>query len=367
MNSNQQDMPNSTRRLRMGQWMAVGTAVCVLSACSNSMYIGNRNGSKQARDAVEVRISAAVQTGMGVVVMTTPNLDSIGGWDFSRADDMVTFNMLRDSGMQWQNLDIPGQYFNAGPGHLYWHTKKEHSAHLQLVDGRTAYQVFIVAPGRYGLKASETVRPRSPLPVLSPQAKLKSGGLGKVLIAQIEATEYHQEPQWSNDRYSTKTATQSYCSLVHTASGACVQYSDYAYEYSSLDRAAGWYLATQSKQVPNLRLRVGLDQPFATFKVNPSEIVLVDGFYAENQNVGFNPNDCSASAGDEITCRVNRFTAVRMGTSLADFARTTPLAELGYPKAAEAFKNMRYEALQVHAQASNQNSRWGRVYEQRSR
>ena len=47
MNSNQQGIPNSKRRTRIGQWIAVGTAVCVLSACSNSMYIVNRNGSSK--------------------------------------------------------------------------------------------------------------------------------------------------------------------------------------------------------------------------------------------------------------------------------------------------------------------------------
>ncbi|QEI06445.1 hypothetical protein FXN63_11840 [Pigmentiphaga aceris] len=367
-------MTHIRRAITLGSIPAL--AVLVLSGCaaptptmtSVTDQMAAREQQRQAAEksmteATDQLLSGAIQAGKAIVVTTTVNLDSQQWGDLSNADVSAEFARQRHGITEWRNVDNPAHNFKVGNGQSAIEIKSVKGSHMQVTFGRTLYQVFVVEPGNYTLAGGSNAMPRTVLANPAANAKIRPSALGTVVMDETTFTEYGRGQVWRDATYRTDRVKQTVCTAVRVASGQCASTADASYDQVTQTSAAGYASTTTAKEVPGVWAFVSLRKPFASFSVAKGEVVLVDGFYGDAPTASFTDKDCERVASTKVSCELNKFTMIRIPTSLQDFSKTTPAAELGLPATGEVLKRIQYREPKIFARPGSTNStRWGQEY-----
>jgi hypothetical protein len=348
-------------------------SIAVLGGCAAPMpkmadqQAANEQQMLAARDAMlaatDKLLVDAVKAGKAIVVTTTINLDSKKWGDFNDANVMTEFARARNGITEWRNTDRPDASFKVGNGESAMDMKDIRGSHMQVVFGRSLYQVFIVEPGNYTLAGGTNVIPRTTLSNPAANAKIRRSALGSAVLEETEFTEFEKRQYWRDAAYETNRVQQTVCTSVRVASGQCASTADASYDQTRQTRAAGYATGTYAKEIPGVKSTAQLRKPFASFSVAPGEVVLVDGFYADAPNFSFSEKDCERIESRQIRCEINQYTLIRIPTSLQDFSKTTPAAQIGLPGAGQLFTRMQYREPKIFAKGgSTSNSYWGQEY-----
>lgn len=316
--------------------------------------------ARQLHAATDDLFEAALASGMAVVVTTTINLDS-QQYDFENNDDAVRFEKLRTGTAVWRNRANPKRVLHVG-NNMKAEKIGVHGSHYQTVFGRTLYQVYIVEPGQYDLMGSVYNSPRTTAP--NPQANrdITPSPLGLVTLVEKAFSEFDRGQRWQDPQYQTETVNQSYCAAVRVVSGECVSWGNNAYDVTRQTSAGGWVADIKERKVASIEAYSDLKKPFATFEVAPGEAVLVDGFYPEAPNVGFEQSDCRRVANDKLDCQLSALYMVRIPTGLQEFRSASDPSKYGYMKMSKALANLQYRPVKLNAKPVEDDSIWGETY-----
>ena len=318
---------------------------------------------KQLRDMSDKLLSTATKAGKAIVVTSTINLDSSPTRDFTKPEVSAEFLRERSSLTEWRSADNPANSFKVGNGQSALDIGDVKGSHMQVVFGRTLYQVFVVEPGTYNLVGSTHVIPRISLANPAANTKIRRSALGDVVLDETTFTEFEKGQRWQDATYRTDRIRQTRCTSVRVVNGECMSTADASYDQVQQTGAAGWTSTTKANEVAGVKAKAQLRKPFASFSVAPGEVVLVDGFYGDAPNFGFAEKDCERVESAQIRCEINRYSMVRVPTSVQDFRKTTPPAELGLPLAGEALAKVQYREPKIFAKATGTSStRWGQDY-----
>ncbi|WP_431484070.1 hypothetical protein [Pseudomonas solani] len=310
--------------------------------------------------ATDDLFEAAMASGMAIVVTTTINLDS-QQYNFENNDDTVRFEKLRTATAVWRNSANPDRQLFVG-NNMQAEKIGAHGSHYQTVFGRTLYQIYIVEPGHYDLVGSLYNSPRTSTPNPRTNQDIKPSTLGQVTLVEKEFTEFDRGQRWQDAQYRTETVNQSYCAAVRVVSGECVSWGNNSYDVTNQTAAAGWVSSVSARKVASVETHSELKKAFASFDVAPGEAIVVDGFYPEAPNVGFEEKDCRRTANDKLECELSALYMVRIPTGLQEFRGATDPAEYGYVKMSKALANLQYRPVKLNAKPVKDETIWGETY-----
>ncbi|MCU9949789.1 hypothetical protein [Pseudomonas sp. PDM13] len=315
---------------------------------------------RQLEAATDALFESAQANGMAIVVTTTVNLDS-QQYNFENNDDTVRFEKLRTATAVWRNSANPDRQLFVG-NNMQATKIGPHGSHYQTVFGRTLYQVFIVQPGHYSLVGSIYDSPRTSTPNPRTNQDIKPSKLGQVTLVEKDFTEYDHGQRWQDAQYRTETVNENYCSSVRVVSGECMSWGTNSYNVTNQTAAAGWVSSISARKVANVETHSELQKDFASFDVAPGEAIVVDGFYPEAPNVGFEEKDCRRIANDKLKCELSALYMVRIPTGLQEFRGATDPAEYGYVKMSKALANLQYRPVKLNAKPVKDETIWGETY-----
>ncbi|BBP82653.1 hypothetical protein PHLH8_22950 [Pseudomonas sp. Pc102] len=316
--------------------------------------------ARQLHAATDDLFEAAMASGMAIVVTTTVNLDS-QQYNFENNDDSVRFEKLRTGTAVWRNSANPQRILYVG-NNMKAEKIGVHGSHYQTVFGRTLYQIYIVEPGHYDLVGSLYNSPRTTTP--NPQANrdIAPSPLGKVTLVEKEFSEFDRGQRWQDPQYQTDTVNQNYCAAVRVVSGECVSWGTSSYDVTRQTSAGGWVADINERKVASVEAHSELKKAFASFDVAPGEAIVVDGFYPEAPNVGFEEKDCRRVANDKLDCELSALYMVRIPTGLQEFRGASDPSKYGYMKMSKALANLQYRPVKLNAKPVKDESIWGETY-----
>jgi hypothetical protein len=282
---------------------ALATVLTLFSVISSAQIFGMKSGKDQMKEYTNA-VEDALSKGKSVVIVPLFNERNRyvgyrkGGDDYS----LVVF---------WQNTGSPSPNagFQSGP-----------DASLFNVEAGEVYQVSIVEPGTYGIQGSFYSEQDTSLASLkTTDAPPKSRGLGRVLYAPGGYNDFKLGQEWRAAEFETHTLHDSYCTMVHVASGACVSWGTVSRDVTTMKNPEGYYGTATKVVKPEVNASIRITRSFATFQAAPGEVVLVDGFFARVPNLVFDKDSCKHAERDAVECDLKQFQLNRIRPSVDAF------------------------------------------------
>jgi len=273
---------------------------------------------QRRQDGVDALYQRAMHAGKAFVVTPTLFMHSKYkglGLDELREDKLVNYWLDQTEYVQWQNTTDRSSVIRVGnnetiaerglAGYTYGYPGG---------GGKSNYLIFIVEPGTYELTSTHAEMRRAPMPDMSSKAWSDRPALGKVSFTATTDTEYYKSTEWQNAKFDTRTYTETYCQLVHMASGGCVGYGTTTRKVTEQVAAAGYVDVRHDRQVGGLLVDTELAKPFASFHVGKGEVAVVDGFVVDGTTASIDPDACKQTADDVATCALRSFNLLRVPT-----------------------------------------------------
>ena len=228
--------------------------------------------------------------------------------------------------------------------------------------GHTAYFMYIVNPGTHTITGNTVEAERTTLPDANGTHASVSPRLGQVTMAQTKKTEFYQTQEWFDAVYADRTIRNDYCTLT-IVGGPCVQWNSSSSTVQDEIRQEGYRTVTKSKLVDGLVIASKLTREFASFKVAPGEVVLVDGFFAQHPNTDFDNKACTQQGINAIECDMLDYFLVRIPAKLSDLKSATLQAAMrDIPSLKEITSMAKYRETKVAADAGNFVNGFGQEY-----
>lgn len=317
--------------------------------------------NKIRNNALEQILQQALASGKSFVIIPALNLDS--KYTPNQAiNEPVAFWADQTSTTVWQNVDNPKDTLKVGfdeslnniglNGYLY-----------SFVSGKSHYHLFIVNPGTYTIAGHSYEIKRTELPEVSDKQLNAPSRLGKVFFIETKNMDFYKTQEWSDAVYADRQVSQSYCTVTHVASGACVAWGSTTHNVKDQVQAAGWQTRTKSQLVSKLVIATNLTKNFASFKVNKGEVVMVDGFVAEYPNSNFNSNACQSLNQSTIQCTLEKYSLIRVPAHVKDIQQPT----IDLPVLSKILSSAQYRKATIKAAPDALVSGWGQIYTLKNR
>lgn len=338
---------------------AFSTLLVLFPVISSAQLFGTRGKNDRMKEYTTA-VEDALSKGKGVVIMPLFNERARyvgyrkGGDEYS----LVVF---------WQNGEDSGIGFQSGPDTSLFNIK-----------AGEVYQVSIVEPGTYSIRGSFYSQQDASLAGLkTTAAPQESRGLGKVLYASGFYNDFQLGQAWRAAKFETNTVHDSYCSLVHVASGGCVSWGTVSRDVTTMKSPEGYYGTATEVIKPAVNANIGIMRRFATFETKPGEVILVDGFFARTPNLIFDTDRCIDAERGAVECDLKQFQLNRFHASLVDFrnrigdaktdSRSADVTDLFYEgnnlplsrKMRSILAKAIYREPNVTARSAGQQADWG--------
>lgn len=217
--------------------------------------------------------------------------------------------------------------------------------------GQATYFMYIINAGTYTITGNTIEAERTTLPDANGSHATVNPRLGQVTMAQTKKTEFYQTQEWFDAVYADRTIRNDYCTLT-IVGGPCVQWSSSSGTVRDKVSQEGYRTVTKSKLVDGLVIASKLTREFASFKVAPGEVVLVDGFFAQHPNTDFDNRACTQQGSNAIECDMRDYFLVRIPAKLSDLKSPQLLAAMQtIPYLKEIISMAKYRETNVAANA----------------
>jgi hypothetical protein len=312
------------------------------------------------REGLDQLMQQALTSGKSVVIVPTLNLDRKYASNELK-DKQWEFRTDRTSTTIWRNLDDVGSIIRVGNDEGFEEIGLRGFV-MSVTWEMKRYLVFIANPGTYTVVGSTYEAPTMQMPQLGSERQAGRSSLGQIALVPVKNTEYYQTQAWFNAQYSDRTQTDSYCTVaLYGPGGPCVSWGSQSYNVKELTSPAGWRNVTESRSIDGLVLSTQLKTPVASFKVAPSEVVMVDGFFATPPNADFDRQACEADAGQRLRCDLTSVSFTRIPAQVKDIAAFNPEAN-GFLHAGRVLKQVKYRESTVAAKRGGFRGTLGQDY-----
>ncbi|MET0288466.1 MAG: hypothetical protein ABW178_02435 [Pseudoxanthomonas sp.] len=312
------------------------------------------------REGLDQLMQQTLTSGKSVVIVPTLNLDGKYASDDLK-DKEWEFRTDRTSTTIWRNLDDVGSMIRVGNDEGFEEIGLRGFV-MSVTWEMKRYLVFIANPGTYTVVGSTYEAPTMQMPQLGSERQAGLSSLGQIALVPVKNTEYYQTQAWFNAQYSDRTQTDSYCTAaLYGPGGPCVSWGSQSYNVKELTSPAGWRNVTESRSIDGLVLSTQLRTPVASFKVAPSEVVMVDGFFATPPNADFDRQACEADAGQRLRCDLTSVSFTRIPARVQDIAAFNPEAK-GFPQTGRVLKQVKYRESTVAAKRGGFRGTLGQDY-----
>lgn len=333
----------------------------------------------QAQARTDAQVVEALAAGKAIVVTGTINLDARFKDPSPEQLHSREFNYDKSAMTIWigpasSSIEV-GNPLNASQ-------RREYAGNLRGADGRmlhtplepqyfsgegqTLYQVFIVEPGAYRLAGSRAALRKTRMPDgIGQRDSAVPSHIGSLTLSGKAFTEYARVKEWENAQYRQESVEYTFCQAVRVVNGQCASYGTATQPVTRLAKAAGYYENAKITNEGGLDTIVALDRTFARFTVDPGQVALVDGFFADYPNVEFDPATCAWSATDTVKCPIQAFSMTRLEVSLAEFQqalKASPRAAEIYPRLTELLSKAKPLSVEVTASRQSHTVRAGPTY-----
>ena len=231
-----------------------------------------------------------LKEGYAVVIMTAPYVGIQGDSanNFIRNQKQFAFNA------RW---DLEG-------------TKKSNMQMFEAYSSRadkTSYEVIVLPAGTYvvnqfraaqrGVNFNEKFAAKQP----------KAGGVGTVDFSSGQVFNMISHQIWQEPQFEKKASKRSFCSAVIAGTTQCVS-GGYVYEVENVMTQPGGNRPMVGMQESNaLGISVNFQRPLASFKVEPGEVILIDGLVAELPATKYGSDACMLSKQKTARCELSEF------------------------------------------------------------
>ncbi len=307
---------------------------------------------RKLREATDRLFAGALGAGKSVVVTTTINLDKYAEnpnehnamYLSSKTGNFVTdYSSLS----KWKNSLAPENLLKVGNSMSAVKMGME-QAFVVFPVGSTLYNVYIVEPGVYSFAGSSYELRRMKAPVVGASSMVDKPGIGRATLVETKNREFGSEEVWQHEKYDTRKITSDYCALAIAGSNQWVSWGTESQNVRVQTQKAGYTAAPTEHWVDGFTVTADLAVPFASFKVEPGEAIVVDGLFAEHPGITFEEGSCGRVSSDTIQCRIRDYTLTRMPASV-DAVRSYDAIGWGYPNLAKVLSTAQYRALKMVA------------------
>lgn len=181
--------------------------------------------------------------------------------------------------------------------------------------GKRRYMAYAVQPGHYRIGRLTAEMANRVMPNVEVGALHGPASVGTAYFEQQKYDEFYHTADWHDAKFEDRTIVQSYCAMI--VEGPCVQWGQNRQTVQEMVEAAGFKDTIHSRDADMVRVDATIGQPTASFDVGPGEVVLVDGFYAQQPSLEFDDHRC-VSERDGVRCDVTEVALVRIGAEPAD-------------------------------------------------
>lgn len=251
--------------------------------------------------------------------------------------------------VQWQKIGDPKSTFTIG-----WDKK------ILLVTLGEVHQIDVIEPGSYRVASASFDVHNEKLPDVAVKRGLRARGVGKVAYVQTEFQEQRYVKQWRGPTYGTERVQSSYCLVAHV-SGHCVSWGTRSDDVTQQTSGGRYVDRVQRSMEPGVQVTAKPSKEFASFTVQPGELVLLDAFFAKTPNVRFHRDECERAAAQQIDCELSGFDLQRIPSNADDFKRRITTLTSS-PQLVELLAKTQYRAPKITALAGWSDPHWGQNY-----
>jgi hypothetical protein len=320
----------------------------------------------QAANEIDKIFPLALKEGKAVVVIATLDMGykypDAPSWENNRADHVTdtgtSVAVELGTTVEWRNIAQSDKKLIVGEGRPF--AKVGGSGFLLELPGKgpVKYQVYIVDPGTYRLSRITHPMPRTSLPVADGTASIDKSYVGSIDLTETIFNETKFESQWFNEQWSTRPPYQE-CAVVHVTAG-CVELR-WVYGEEYISREAGYYDVSVAVPAPGLNVDIGINGEFASFSVQASEAIVVDGFFPQPPNTRFSTADCEKSDAKSMVCDIEAVDLLYLQAS-ADVLHSHDYSTIGMPRFNQILGKAQLRPLDVKARPVSKSG-LGAIYQ----
>ncbi|WP_350022813.1 hypothetical protein [Pseudomonas protegens] len=188
---------------------------------------------------------------------------------------------------------------------------------LQRPSGETylfkAFEVHILPPGKYLLTGGDDYQIHGLLDQVGARSGPPGSGHGANGTAYLSPElyrEYYREEVWKDATYGSETKTETVCTAVLRASGACVSWGEQQYTQTTAGSPAGYYQQTDSRDVPAIKVqaRLPVDKALASFTIQGGQLLLAPRMHLKTPGYKYQQSKCRAIDPKKIECPLDNLT-----------------------------------------------------------
>lgn len=344
--------------------------LAALALCQLPMQVESRTKASdfdQGTDAYfaafDAALPLALKEGKAIIVMAVPNIDYKYPTKAQYEDALAmstsassnTAMVDIETRVEWRNISDSRKSFIAG--HNQPLDRKTMKGYFTKFNGAgsSAYLVLVVDPGTYRVSRISYPLRRAHF---GGDAGGKAGRSVETPVGslQLVATEFAERDGTELAQRSPDVISGHYeCTAVLVNGGGCVEQGWVGRQ----EVDGGTYTRVVMKSVPGLFVKIGIDQEFASFSVEPGDVLAVDGLSSEPPESSYMESDCNRMDAKTMLCAIDGISLVRSQARLEDVRSFNQGA--AFPKLRELLRRAAYRPLQFKAKPSG-TSQMGKIY-----